>query len=171
MDREPDSSQTETGRKEQDRARPATQIWVDADACPGEIKELLFRAAKRRQIKITLVANQPMRIPSSPLVEILLVGQGMNVADRRIVELVSPGDLVITADIPLAADVVAKGGQALNPRGELYTDANVGERVAVRDLVDGLRGGGLVTGGPAAFSPRDRQAFANGLDRWLAKAK
>ena len=147
------------------------QIWVDADACPGEIKELLYRAAKRRQIKVTLVANQPMRIPTSPLIEILLVGPGMNIADRRIVELVSPGDLVITADIPLAADVVAKGGQALNPRGELYTDANVGERVAVRNLVDGLRGGGLVTGGPASFSPRDRQAFANGLDRWLAKAK
>jgi uncharacterized protein YaiI (UPF0178 family) len=147
------------------------QIWVDADACPGEIKELLYRAAKRRKIKVTLVANQPMRIPSSPFIETLLVGPGMNIADRRIVELVSPADLVITADIPLAADVVAKGGQALNPRGELYTDANVGERVAVRNLVDGLRGGGLVTGGPAAFSPRDRQAFANGLDRWLAKAK
>ncbi len=115
--------------------------------------------------------NQPMRIPSSPFIDTLLVGQGMNIADRRIVELVSPADLVITADIPLAADVVAKGGQALNPRGELYTDANVGERVAVRNLVDGLRGGGLVTGGPAAFSPKDRQAFANGLDRWLAKVK
>jgi hypothetical protein len=147
------------------------QIWVDADACPGEIKELLYRAAKRRKIKVTLVANQPMRIPASPFIETLLVGSGMNIADRRIVELLSPADLVITADIPLAADVVAKGGQALNPRGELYTNANVGERVAVRNLVDGLRGGGLVTGGPAAFSPRDRQAFANGLDRWLAKAK
>src|SRR5271155_3002113 len=113
------------------------QIWVDADACPGEIKELLFRAAKRSKTKVTLVANQPMRIPSSPFIETLLVGPGMNVADRRIVELVSPADLVITADIPLAADVVAKGGQALNPRGELYTDANVGERVAVRNLVDG----------------------------------
>ena len=147
------------------------QIWVDADACPGTIKELLFRAAQRRKIKVTLVANGSMRTPRSEFIETILVPSGMNIADRRIVELVAPGDLVITADIPLAADVVAKGGQALNPRGELYTDANVGERVAVRNLVDGLRGGGLVTGGPAAFSPRDRQAFANGLDRWLAKAK
>jgi uncharacterized protein len=147
------------------------QIWVDADACPGEVKELLFRAARRRKIRVTLVANSPMRIPKSEFVAAIVVGEGMNVADRRIVELVSPGDLVITADIPLAADVVAKGGQALNPRGELYTDANVGERVAVRNLIDGLRGGGLVTGGPSAFSPRDRQALANQLDRWLAKAK
>ncbi len=147
------------------------QIWVDADACPGDIKELLFRAVKRRQIKLTLVANQPLRTPSSPLIETVLVGSGMNVADRRIIELAQSGDLVITADIPLAAEVVAKGAQALDPRGQLYTDANVGERVAVRNLVDGLRGGGLVTGGPATFSPRDRQAFANQLDRWLAKAK
>ncbi len=95
----------------------------------------------------------------------------MNIADRRIVELVAPGDLVITADIPLAADVVAKGGQAIDPRGELYTDANVGERLAFRNLVDGLRGEGLVTGGPSGFSPKDRQAFANQLDRWLAKVK
>ena len=95
----------------------------------------------------------------------------MNAADRRIVELVEPGDLVITADIPLAADVVAKGAQALNPRGELYTDANIGERVAVRDLLDELRGGGLVTGGPANFSAKDRQAFANQLDRWLTAAR
>jgi uncharacterized protein YaiI (UPF0178 family) len=95
----------------------------------------------------------------------------MNIADRRIVELTEPGDLVITADIPLAADVVAKGGQALNPRGELYTDANVGERLAQRNLLDELRGGGLITGGPSNFSPKDRQAFANQLDRWLTKAK
>ncbi len=143
------------------------QIWVDADACPGEIKELLFRAAKRTKIKVTLVANQPMRTPSSEFINSLLVGEGMNVADRRIVELIEPGDLVITADIPLAAEVVAKGGQALDPRGELYTDANVGERLAVRNLLDELRGGGLITGGPANFSTKDRQAFANQLDRWL----
>jgi len=147
------------------------QIWVDADACPGDIKELLYRASKRRKIKLTLVANQPLRTPPSALIETVLVPSGMNIADRRIVELAQPGDLVITADIPLAADVVAKGAQALDPRGQLYTNANVGERVAVRNLVDGLRGGGLVTGGPASFSPRDRQAFANQLDRWLAKAK
>jgi uncharacterized protein YaiI (UPF0178 family) len=147
------------------------QIWVDADACPGEIKELLFRAAERRQIQVTLVANQSLRIPRSAFIDALLVPDGMNVADRRIVELVSPGDLVITADIPLAADVVAKGGQALDPRGELYTEANIGERLAFRNLVDQLRGGGLLTGGPANFGAKDRQAFANQLDRWLAKGK
>lgn len=147
------------------------QIWIDADACPGEIKELLFRAAKRTGIKVTLVANQPIRTPRSEFIDSILVGTDMNAADRRIVELLGPGDLVITADIPLAADVVAGGGQALNPRGELYTDANIGERVAVRDLLDELRGGGLVTGGPANFSAKDRQAFANQLDRWLAATK
>ena len=146
------------------------QIWVDADACPGEIKELLFRAAKRTKVRVTLVANQSMYTPKSEFIDSVLVGAGMNVADRRIVELISPGDLVITADIPLAADVVAKGAQALNPRGELYTDENVGERVAVRNLLDELRGGGLVTGGPASFNAKDRQTFANQLDRWLTAA-
>ena len=147
------------------------QIWVDADACPGEIKELLFRAAKRTEIKVTLVANQPMQTPRSEFIESVLVPAGMNVADRRIVELVKPGDLVITADIPLAAEVVANGGQALDPRGELYTDANIGERLAVRNLLDELRGGGQITGGPANFTAKDRQAFANQLDRRLTAAK
>lgn len=124
-------------------------IWVDADACPGEIKELLFRAATRTRTKVTLVANQPLHTPRSEFIGSLLVPAGMNVADRRIVELVKPGDLVITADIPLAAEVVVRGGQALNPRGELYTDANVGERLAVRNLLDELRGGGQTIEGPA----------------------
>jgi hypothetical protein len=147
------------------------QIWVDADACPGEIKELLFRAAKRTKTKVTLVANQSLRTPPSEYIDSVLVPAGANVADRRIVELVEPGDLVVTADIPLAADVVGSGGQALNPRGELYTDTNVGERLAVRDLLDEMRGGGQITGGPANFSVKDRQAFANQLDRWLTAAK
>ncbi len=147
------------------------QIWVDADACPIEIKELLFRAAKRTKVKVTLVANQPLRTPRSEFIDSLLVPAGLNVADQRIVELTQPGDLVITADIPLAADVVAKGGQALNPRGALYTDKNIGERLAVRDLMDDLRGEGQITGGPANFSAKDRQAFANQLDRWLTAAK
>ena len=151
-------------------ARPV-QIWVDADACPKVIKEILYRAAERTQTETTLVANQPMQTPRSEFVDSVLVGAGMNVADRRIVELVEPGDLVITADIPLAADVVAKGAQALNPRGELYTDANIGERLAVRDLLDELRGGGQITGGPANFNAKDRQAFANQLDRWLTAAR
>ena len=147
------------------------QIWVDADACPGEIKELLYRAAKRTQTQVTLIANQALRTPRSEFVDSIVVPSGMNVADRRIVELVQPGDLVITADIPLAAQVVAKGGQALDPRGELYTDANVGERLAVRNLFDELRGGGQIGGGPSSFTAKDRQAFANQLDRWLTSAK
>ncbi len=143
------------------------QIWVDADACPGEIKELLYRAAKRSQTKVTLVANQAMRTPRSAFIDSIIVPSGMNVADRRIIELVEPGDLVITADIPLAAEVVAKGARALDPRGELYTEDNVGERLAVRNLFDELRGGGQITGGPSNFAAKDRQAFANQLDRWL----
>lgn len=147
------------------------QIWVDADACPGEIKQMLFRAAQRRQVQVTLVANQSLSIPRSPFIATELVGVGMNIADRRIVELAAPGDLVITADIPLAADIVAKGAQALNPRGELYTDDNVGERLAMRNLMDDMRGGGRTVRGPSSFSARDRQEFANQLDRWLSAAE
>jgi len=147
------------------------QIWVDADACPGEIKELLYRAAERVQIKVTLVANQSLRIPRSEFIETLLVQDGANVADRRIVELAAPGDLVVTADIPLAADVVAKGAEAIDPRGGLYTHANIGERLAMRNVLDQLRGGGHIGGGPANFGPKDRQTFANQLDRWLVKRK
>ena len=147
------------------------QIWVDADACPGAVKELLFRAANRTETKVTLVANQLMRTPRSEFIDSLLVAAGMNVADRRIVELAGPGDLVITADIPLAAEVVANGGQALDPRGELYTDANIGKRLADRNLLDQLSGGGEITGGPPNFNAKDRQAFANQLDRWLTAAR
>jgi len=147
------------------------QVWIDADACPVEIKELLFRAAVRRQVKMTLVANQPMRTPKSDYVDSIVVGSGLDVADRRIVELVEPGDLVVTADIPLAADVVAKGARALNPRGELYTEGNIGERLAVRNMLDDLRAGGQITGGPPNFNGKDKQAFANQFDRWLTKAK
>ena len=147
------------------------RIWVDADACPGEIKELLYRAAERSKIKLTLVANQSLRIPRSEFIETLLVKDGANVADRRIVEIAEPGDLVVTADIPLAAEVVAKGAAAIDPRGQLYTDANIGERLALRNMLDQLRGSGHIGGGPANFGPKDRQAFANQLDRWLAKHK
>jgi uncharacterized protein YaiI (UPF0178 family) len=147
------------------------QIWVDADACPSEIKELLYRAAVRIDVQLTLVGNQVLRTPPSPRISSLLVPGGMNVADRRIVELVSPGDLVITADIPLAADVVAKGAHALDPRGELYTDTNVGERLAVRNLIDDMRGAGRPMRGPPGYTVRDRQGFANQLDRWLARVK
>lgn len=147
------------------------QIWVDADACPYEIKEMLYRAAERALVQVTLVANQSLRTPPSTWVNSVLVPGGMNVADRRIVELVSPGDLVITADIPLAADVVAKGAEALDPRGELFTDANVGERHAMRNVIDEMRGAGRVMRGPSSFTARNRQAFANELDRWLARVR
>jgi hypothetical protein len=147
------------------------QIWVDADGCPAEIKELLSRAAERRKIMVTFVANQPLRTRASPFISSVRVREGVNVADQYIVGLVAPGDLVITADIPLAAEVVSKGGAALDPRGDLYTDANVGERLAARNLLDGLRGEGLIAGGPANFSARNRQAFANQVDRWLTRAK
>jgi len=146
------------------------QIWIDADACPREIKELIFKASKRTNTKVTLVANQPMWTPPSPLVDSIVVGSGANVADQKIVELVQSGDLVITADIPLAADVVEKGAQALDPRGELYTNDNVGQRLAARNLMDELRGGGEITGGPAGFNNKNRQEFANQLDRWLTKS-
>ena len=146
------------------------QIWVDADACPSAVKELLFRAAVRTKTKVTLVANQQLRIPKSKYIAWVPVQTGMDIADRRIVELMEPGDLVITADIPLAANVVANGGQALNPRGELYTEANVGERLAVRNMLDDLRADGQVTSGPSNFNSKDKQAFANQLDRWLTRA-
>lgn len=147
------------------------QIWVDADACPGEIKEILFRAAQRRKIHVTLVANQVLRTPVSPWIQTVLVPGGMNAADRQIVELLAAGDLVITGDIPLAAEVVGKGAQALDPRGELYTHANIGETLAMRNLIDQMRGAGQSMGGPSSLTNCNRQAFANQLDQWIAKAK
>lgn len=145
------------------------QIWVDGDACPVEIKELLYRAAVRVQLKLTVVANQTIRIPRSEYISLMTVPSGLNVADKQIVELLNPGDLVVTADIPLAAHVVHKGGIALDPRGDLLTEANIGERITMRNLMDELRGNDLVTGGPAPYGPKDKQAFANQLDRILAK--
>ena len=144
------------------------RIWVDADACPNVIKDILFRAADRTHVTLTLVANQPVRIPPSPYIKALQVPPGFDVADDRIVELTEAGDLVITADIPLAAGVIEKGGHALDPRGETYTKDNIKERLAVRKLMDELRSGGVDTGGPAIFSNSDRQAFASKLDRFLA---
>jgi len=145
------------------------QIWVDGDACPVEIKELLYRAAVRVQLKLTVVANQTIRIPRSEYISLMTVPSGLNVADKQIVELLNPGDLVVTADIPLAAHVVHKGGIALDPRGDLLTEANIGERITMRNLMDELRANDLVTGGPAPYGPKDKQAFANQLDRILAK--
>jgi uncharacterized protein len=145
------------------------QIWVDADACPNPIKEILFRAAKRLEIPTTLVANQELQIPASPYIKAIQVRAGFDVADNRIVEILNPGDLVVTADIPLAAEAIAKGAFALNPCGEFYTKGNIRERLSLRNFMDELRSGGVDTGGPPAFSQRDRQAFANQLDRFLAR--
>ena len=144
-------------------------IWVDADACPQVIKDILFRAAERAQVLTTLVANTALRVPSSPFIRTLRVEQGWDVADGRIVQQVQPGDLVVTADIPLAALVIARGARALDPRGELYTEDNVQERLAVRNLMQGLRAGGDLIAGPAPFSQSDRQRFANHLDHFLTR--
>lgn len=145
------------------------QIWVDADACPGVIKEILFRAAERTGTMLTLVANQSVRVPPSPFIKSLRVEAGFDVADNEIVKRTDAGDLVITSDIPLAAEVIAKGGHALNPRGELYTRDNIRQRLNMRDFLDTMRASGIQTGGPAALSQSDRQAFANHLDKLLTQ--
>ena len=145
------------------------RIWVDADACPRAIKEILYRAAERVGLPLTLVANQPLHVPRTELIRSVRVGAGFDVADNYIVQQAEAGDLVITADIPLAAEAVAKGCLAINPRGELYTEDNVRQRLNMRDFMDDLRGCGVDTGGPPALTKRDRQAFADQLDRLLAK--
>ena len=143
-------------------------IWVDADACPRVIRDILFRAAERCQAAVTLVANQSIDLPRSRYVRMLRVASGFDVADNYIVQQAAAGDLVITADIPLAAEVIAKGCTALNPRGELYTEDNIRQRLNMRDFMDTLRSSGIDTGGPAVFSQADRMAFANQLDRLIA---
>ena len=142
-------------------------IWVDADACPKVIKDTLYRAAERSQIELILVANQPLAVPPSRFIRTLRVAAGFDVADNEIVQRVSATDLVITADIPLAAEVLAKGAAALNPRGERYSEATIRERLTMRDFMDTLRSSGVQTGGPAALNQRDRQQFAAELDKWL----
>lgn len=145
------------------------KIWVDADACPVVIKDILFRAAKRTGIELTLVANQAMHIPSLPCIKLLRVASGFDVADNEIVKRVNVGDLVITADIPLAAEVIGKGAYALNPRGELYSSDSIRGRLNMRDFMDTLRASGIDTGGPSALSQSDRSAFAKHLDTLLSK--
>ena len=145
-----------------------TTIYVDADACPVIIKEILFRAATRTKTLVTLVANQPLRVPPSPHIKTLQVAAGFDVADNEIVRQVTAGDLVITSDIPLAAEVVEKGALALSPRGEMYTTENIRARLNMRDFMDTMRASGINTGGPPPLNQRDRQAFANHLDAWLA---
>lgn len=145
------------------------KIWVDADACPVVIKEILFKAADRTRVPLVLVANQPLPARNSRYISSIQVAQGFDVADDEIVRRLSEGDLVITSDIPLAAEVIGKGGHALSPRGELHTKENIGARLNMRDFLDTMRASGADTGGPPAFSQRDRQAFANNLDRLLTK--
>ncbi len=145
------------------------QIWVDADACPKVIKETLFRAASRVKIEVILVANQPIGHPRSPHIRAVQVGAGFDVADNYIVQQMEPGDLVITADIPLAAEVIEKGGRALNPRGELYSEENIRQRLTMRNFMAEMRDAGIATGGPPSISQKDRRDFANQLDRLLAK--
>ncbi|MAS81803.1 MAG: DUF188 domain-containing protein [Legionellales bacterium] len=145
------------------------KIWVDADACPVVIKDILFKAADRVGILVTLIANKSMQIPSSPNIKFVLVSSGLDVADNEIVKKLDAGDLVITADIPLAAEAIEKGGIALNPRGELYTTDNIKARLSMRDFMYTLRSSGVQTGGPSALSKNDRQTFANNLDKLLTK--
>ncbi len=144
-------------------------IWIDADACPGVVKEILFRAAERLQINTVLVANRLLRTPPSRFIRAIQVPAGFDVADAHIVEQVASGDLVVTADIPLAAAVLERGAHALNPRGEMYTAANIAERLSMRNFLEELRSSGVQTGGPAAFIHADRQAFGATLDRFLAR--
>jgi len=144
-------------------------IWVDADACPSVIKEILYRAAERTGVHLTLVANQPMRIPKSQYIRFLQVTSGYDVADNEIVKRLAVGDLVITNDIPLAAEAIEKGAHALSPRGELFTADNIKARLNIRDFMDTLRASGIATGGPPALSQSDRKAFADHLDKLLVR--
>ncbi len=145
------------------------KIWVDADACPVVIKDILFRAAERTKVPLALVANQPIRIPPSRNISFIQVASGFDVADNEIVKRTSKGDLVITSDIPLASEVIEKGAQALTPRGEMYTLENIKARLTMRDFMESLRSSGVDTGGPAALNHGDRQAFANQLDKILTR--
>lgn len=144
-------------------------IWVDADACPVVVREILFKAADRTQTKMVLVANQAMRVPPSKFISSVRVNAGFDVADDEIVARVEPGDLVITSDIPLAAEAIEKGAQALSSRGEFHTKENIRARLNMRDFMDTMRASGINTGGPPALNAVDRKAFADQLDRWLTR--
>lgn len=147
-------------------------IWVDADACPKVVKEILFRVADRTKVQVTLVANQSLITPKSPFIKSIRVASGFDVADNYIMQEVQKDDLIITADIPLAAEVIEKGGHALNPRGELYSTETIKQKLVMRDLMDELRGSGAETGGgPPPLNQRDRREFANQLDKFVAKYK
>ncbi|MGX9463080.1 YaiI/YqxD family protein [Shewanella sp. A14] len=145
------------------------KIWVDADACPNPVKEMLFRASERKSIQLVLVANQMIKVPMSPLITMIRVSSGFDEADNYIVEQVVKGDLVITADIPLASDAVDKGALVLNPRGTVYTAENIKQTLTMRDFMEEMRSSGIHTGGPNSFSQADKHAFAQALDKWLAR--
>lgn len=147
------------------------KIWVDADACPNVIKNVIYKVARRRKVKVTLVANQFMRIPESDLFSFIQVGDGFNEADEKIVDLLNKCDLVITADIPMASDVIEKGATALNPRGEMYTTDNIKARLSMRDFMETLRMGGAISGGPAPLDKNNVQDFTNALDKYLTQAE
>ena len=146
------------------------KIWVDADACPVAIKEILFRASQRTKVNVTLIANHSVPVPRSPHIRMLQVSSGYDVADNEIIKRLEPGDLVITSDIPLAADVIEKEGLVLSPRGERMTKENIGSRLNMRDFMESMRASGVATGGPAALSQADKKSFADELDRWLVRA-
>ncbi len=146
------------------------KIWVDADACPRAVKDILFRVAERTKIAVTFVANQRIRLPESPFIDLIQVGQGADIADDEIANRCEAGDLIVTADIPLAARAVEKGAQALDPRGTLYDKNNIGQILDMRNFMDNLRGSGVETGGPNSFGQRERMKFANELDRFIAKS-
>jgi uncharacterized protein YaiI (UPF0178 family) len=161
-----------SGRPKSDRTDISTmKIWVDADACPGVIRDILFRAAERTQVPLVLIANRMLRVPPSPWIRSIQVPSGFDVADQRIAEEATPGDLIITSDIPLAAKAVTKGAHVIDFRGELLDGNNIQERLTMRNFMEGLRNGGIDTGGPATFSAADGKAFANRLDGLLTKLK
>lgn len=152
-----------------EQEQPKMHIWVDADACPGVVKEILFKAAERKQLLLTLIANQHISVPRSKFIKSVQVASGFDVADNEIVARCSAGDLVITADIPLAAEVMDKGAMALNPRGELYSHQTIKQKLSMRDFMETLRSSGIQTGGPPPLNQTDRREFANQLDKLLAK--
>lgn len=163
-------NQQEQGQPEEAEQEPALTIWVDADASPRPVKEIVFRASTRLNLPVRLVANHYLRTPpNNPRIQAIQVSHGSDVADDWIEEQVDPGDIVITADIPLAARVVERGALGISPRGEVYTESNVRSRLSVRDFMHQLREQGVQTGGPSAFGPRDRRSFANALDRELTR--
>lgn len=146
------------------------KIWIDADACPAPVKEIIYRASEKRQVPVVLVANQVQRVPRNPLIAQIQVAKTPDAADHYIIQESDVTDMVVTADVPLAAELVAKRVHVINPRGETYTEANVRERLNMRDMMDELRGAGMISGGPATYNDKDKQAFANALDRWLQRA-